>query len=90
MSAAETTGVMRPAAASGIGWRLAAARRRLSDALQEVEARYHDARFAALMRHANDAILTISQCFDELARVGLVEAPVIERAREFVRVARFA
>ena len=36
------------------------------------------------------AILTISQCFDELARVGLVEAPVIERAREFVRVARFA
>jgi uridine monophosphate synthetase len=35
------------------------------------------------------AILTISQCFDELARVGLVEAPVIERAREFVRVARF-
>jgi uridine monophosphate synthetase len=36
------------------------------------------------------AILTISQCFDELARVGLVEAPVIERAREFVRVSRFA
>jgi uridine monophosphate synthetase len=36
------------------------------------------------------AILTISQCFDELARVGLVEASVIERAREFVRVSRFA
>jgi len=36
------------------------------------------------------AILTISQCFDELARVGLVEAAVIERAREFVRVTRFA
>ena len=36
------------------------------------------------------AILTISQWFDELARVGLVEASVIERAREFVRVSRFA
>lgn len=36
------------------------------------------------------AILTISQCFDELARVSLVEAPLIERAREFVRVTRFA
>jgi uridine monophosphate synthetase len=36
------------------------------------------------------AILTISQCFDELARVSLVEAPVIARAREFVRVTRFA
>jgi uridine monophosphate synthetase len=36
------------------------------------------------------AILTISQCFDELARVSLVEAPLIARAREFVRVTRFA
>jgi uridine monophosphate synthetase len=36
------------------------------------------------------AILTISQCFDELARVSLVEALVIERAREFVRATRFA
>jgi uridine monophosphate synthetase len=40
--------------------------------------------------YALHAILTISQCFNELARVGLVEAPVIERAREFVRATRFA
>jgi hypothetical protein len=35
-------------------------------------------------------VLTITQCFDELARVGLVEPTVVEASREFVRVTRFA
>ena len=36
------------------------------------------------------AVLTITQCFDELARVGLVEPAVVDASREFVRVTRFA
>lgn len=36
------------------------------------------------------AVLTISACFDELERAGLVETADIARSREFVRSARFA
>ncbi|HEX2500174.1 MAG TPA: orotate phosphoribosyltransferase [Methylomirabilota bacterium] len=36
------------------------------------------------------AVLTISTCFDELERAGLVAAADIARSREFVRSARFA
>jgi uridine monophosphate synthetase len=36
------------------------------------------------------AVLTISACFDELERAGLVAAADIARSREFVRSARFA
>jgi uridine monophosphate synthetase len=35
------------------------------------------------------AILTISACFDELERAGLVAAPQLAAAREFVRATRF-
>ncbi|HYB42761.1 MAG TPA: orotate phosphoribosyltransferase [Candidatus Methylomirabilis sp.] len=35
------------------------------------------------------ATLTISQCFDEWERAGLVERSLLDRSREFIRVSRF-
>ena len=40
--------------------------------------------------YALHSVLTISQCFDEGERIGLVERGLAERARAFVRTARFA
>lgn len=36
------------------------------------------------------SVLTISECFDELERAGLVDRGVLQAAREFVRATRFA
>jgi uridine monophosphate synthetase len=36
------------------------------------------------------AVLTISQCFDEGERAGLVDAALIARSREFLKATRFA
>jgi uridine monophosphate synthetase len=36
------------------------------------------------------AVLTVSECFDELERAGLVDQALLQTAREFVRATRFA
>ena len=36
------------------------------------------------------AVLAISDCFDELERAGLVEAPLLQAARAFLTATRFA
>jgi uridine monophosphate synthetase len=40
--------------------------------------------------YALHAVLTISQCFDELERRGAVDAAVLAESRDFVRATRFA
>jgi uridine monophosphate synthetase len=40
--------------------------------------------------YALHAVLTISQCFDELERAGAATSDVLDRSRDFVKAARFA
>jgi uridine monophosphate synthetase len=40
--------------------------------------------------YALHAVLTVSECFDELERAGLVARPLLDAARAFVRATRFA
>ena len=40
--------------------------------------------------YALHSVLTISQCFDELERAGLVERDLLQRSRDFVKATRFA
>ena len=40
--------------------------------------------------YALHTILTISQCFDEWERTGVVDAASIEQSREFIKASRFA
>ena len=40
--------------------------------------------------YALHSVLTVSECFDEAERAGLVASQVVEQSRAFVRAARFA